>query len=126
MMFPNVQEHLQDDFSILLDAIVLFHTLLQVLFESFTLGFGRLEYLVVRGRDRLSLEEGHHVGRGSVGNGEIQRRVVVVILLMRSFGISLIQCFHDFEWSVVVRRVVQGQIAVIVLLGGALGVDLEE
>ena len=45
---------------------------------------------------------------------------------MSSFGESVIKRLHHFERCVVMRRVVEREVSVVVLLGGAFGVDFEE
>ena len=125
-LFVQIQEHAQYDLSFFIHAIVLFHAALEFLFEAFAPGLGRLEDFLVRGWDRLSLQQGDDIGRSAIGNGQIQGRVIVVILLESAFGIGVVEGFHHFEGGIVVGGVVEGEIAVIVLLGGTFGIDFEE
>jgi hypothetical protein len=126
LSFGNIHQHTQHNLPIILHAIMLFHPPLQILFHPIAPRLGRFQDFVVRRRHGLALQERHDIRRRAIGNGEIERCVVVIVLLERALWIGIVERFDDFEGRVVMGRVVEGEVAVVVLLGGAFGVDFEE
>lgn len=126
MTFTNIHKQGQDFFHFFAASMTGFHVSSHFPFGGFAAPLGLFQDFVLVGRDGLSLQHGNDVGRSSIGNGQVQGRVIVIVLLVGSLGIGLVQGFHDFQWSIVMSGVVQGEVSVVVLLGSTFGVDLEK
>mmetsp|Transcript_18593 Transcript_18593/g.46122 ORF Transcript_18593/g.46122 Transcript_18593/m.46122 type:complete len:332 (-) Transcript_18593:170-1165(-) len=122
----NVQQECQDLFHFFRGSIGLAHVPGQLTFSGLVSALGLVQDFVFGGRDRLSLQHAHNIGGSSIGNGQIQRRVVIVVLLGRSLGVGIVQGFDHLQRCVVVSSVVEWQVSVVVLLGGSFGVNLEQ
>ena len=126
LLVDNIQQHFHNRFTVFLHTIVLFHTALQFFFHAFALALGRFQDFIVGRRDRLSAQQGHHVGRGAISNGQVQGCVVIIVLLVSSFRVCIVQGFDNFQWSIVVSSIVKWQVSVVILLGSSFRKDFEQ
>mmetsp|Transcript_27128 Transcript_27128/g.76321 ORF Transcript_27128/g.76321 Transcript_27128/m.76321 type:complete len:527 (+) Transcript_27128:342-1922(+) len=126
MTFVDVHQDRQHGLHLLARSLIALVVLLHLLLQGLEAALGGCQDFVIGRRNRLSLQQCHHVRRRAVGNGKIQRGVVVVILLRGTFRVGVVQRLHDLQRCVVMRGVMQREIAVVVLLRGAFRVDLQE
>jgi len=114
LLLGQLLQDLQDDIAIFVHHAMQFHGALEFLFHAFAMHFGSFQQLIIGRWQFVSLLECHHVGTGPIGKGQIQRHVIVIVLLQGAFWISIVQGFDDFKGCIVMSGIVQGQIAVIV------------
>ena len=126
MSLVDIQQECQDLFHFFRGSIGLAHVPGQLTFCGLVSALGLVQEFVLGGWDRLALKQADDIGGGSIGNGQIQGRVVVVVLLGGSLGVGIVESFDYLQWSIVVGSIMQGQVPVVVLLGSSLGVNLEQ
>ena len=98
----NVQQQTKDFLHLFRRTVTFRHVTCQFTFSCFVTALGLFKDLVLRGWDRLALQQADDVGRCTIGNGKVQRGVVVVILLRGALGVSVVEGFDDFQGSIVV------------------------
>mmetsp|Transcript_19809 Transcript_19809/g.30593 ORF Transcript_19809/g.30593 Transcript_19809/m.30593 type:complete len:210 (+) Transcript_19809:898-1527(+) len=107
LTIPNVHEQTQDSLDIFLHIVVFFHMPLEFLFHAFATALGSLQDFIVGGRNGLSLKKSNDIGGCSIGNGEVQGGVVVIVLLGGTLGVGVVESFDDFEGRIVVSRIME-------------------